>query len=80
LAVALTAAWNSAPASQNVDPLPEPIIQDISPQNLIYRSVALVVSLELMPLEEGGRFDPLRFVSGREAVDAVDALAKRMIP
>jgi hypothetical protein len=60
--------------------LPEPIIQDVSSENLNYRSVALVVSLELIPLEEGRRFEPLRFVNGKEAVDAVDALAKRMIP
>jgi tetratricopeptide (TPR) repeat protein len=80
LAVALTALWDSAPATQNVDSLPEPAIQDVSPENLNYRSLALVVSLDLLPLEDGGRFEPLRFVDGQEAVDAVDALAKRMTP
>jgi tetratricopeptide (TPR) repeat protein len=80
LAVALKAAIDLAPVRQNDELLPEPVIRDVSPENLNYRSVALVVSLGLLRTVEGGRFEPLRFVSGREAVDAVEALATRITP
>jgi tetratricopeptide (TPR) repeat protein len=78
LAVALKAVADAADSNLDVYSHPEPRIRDVSPENLNYRSVALVVALELLPLDEEGRFEPLRFVSGREAVDAVEALARRM--
>jgi tetratricopeptide (TPR) repeat protein len=78
LAVALTAVVDAVDPDPDVFSLPELTIQDVSPANLNYRSVALVAGLGIMPLDAEGRFEPLRFVSGREAVDAVEALATRI--
>jgi tetratricopeptide (TPR) repeat protein len=78
LAVALTAVLDTAESNADDYAHPNPTIQDVSTENLNYRSVALVVALDLLPLDEEGQFDPLRFVSGREAVDAVEALARRI--
>jgi hypothetical protein len=79
LAAALTAVLDLAGTELEDDSLAELTINDVSSQNLNYRSVALVVALGLIPLDEQGRFEPLGFVSGREAVDAVEALAKRIV-
>jgi tetratricopeptide (TPR) repeat protein len=78
LAVALTAVLDSADSNADDYDHPNPPIQDVSTENLNYRSVALVVALDLLPLDEEGRFEPLRFVSGWEAVDAVETLARRI--
>ena len=48
-----------------------PAIADLQPGNLNYAAAALVVTAGVMPLAEGGAFDPTRPVSGAEAVEVV---------
>jgi hypothetical protein len=40
----------------------------------------MCISLGLLPIDDDGRFEPLRLVTGTEAVAAVDALSKRVNP
>ncbi len=56
-----------------------PAVADVAPDNLNYPAVALAVSLGLLPADASGRFDPSRFVSGSEAIEAVDALSRRVL-
>jgi hypothetical protein len=53
---------------------------DLPRENLDHEAAALAVSLGLLPRGEDGGFDPQSFVSGAEAVAAVDALAAHMTP
>lgn len=69
-----------------VEALGEPVtgsstrtIADMPADNLNYPAVALVVSLGLLSLDDMGQFEPHRFVTGLEAVEAVDSLAERIL-
>lgn len=53
-----------------------PTPRDMRPSHLDYDAVVTVVGSGLMKLRSDGRFEPLRPVSGREAVEVVDALAR----
>jgi len=79
LAAALIAAWDLIENGNGTDAPVDSVIRDVSPENRRYRSAALAVSLGLLSLDDEGRFEPLRFVSGLEAGDAVDALAERLV-
>ena len=79
LAAALIAAWDLIENGNGTDAPVDSVIRDVSPENRRYRSAALAVSLGLLSLDDEGRFEPLRFVSGLEAGDAVDSLAERLV-
>ena len=79
LAVALIAAWDSIENGDGIHPTTNGVIVDVSPENRRYRPAALAVSLGLLTIDDEGRFEPLRFVSGLEAGEAVDALAERLM-
>jgi tetratricopeptide (TPR) repeat protein len=49
---------------------------DMSPGHLNYESATRAVAAGLLRIEGDGRFDPIRPVSGAEAVDAVERLAQ----
>lgn len=56
-----------------------PVIADLPPAHLSYTAAALVVTAGVMPLIDGGRFEPARPVSGAEAagvVARVEALSR----
>jgi tetratricopeptide (TPR) repeat protein len=60
-----------------------PRIADLPPTHLGYPAAAAVVAAGLMPLVEGGAFQPSRAVSGAEALDVLsrfEALARRQPP
>lgn len=57
-----------------------PAVVDVPPDNLNYPAVALAVSLGLLTADASGRFEPSRFVTGSEAIEAVDALSRRVLP
>lgn len=80
LAAALVSAWDIFAENEGTDSVPDVVISDVSPQNLNYRSAAVAVALGLVSTDAEGRFQPLEFVSGRQAIDAVDALARRLVP
>jgi hypothetical protein len=80
LAVTLAAAVDALSSEPVYRSNPQLDIRDVSPENVNYRSVALVVSLGLVEVDDEGRFEPTRFVSGPEAVKAVDILAERLVP
>ncbi len=80
LANALAASINALSPDQANDSATTPVIRDVSPENLNYRSVSMCISLGLLPIDDDGRFEPLRLVTGTEAVAAVDALSKRVNP
>lgn len=79
LAVAL-AATLGAIAPTLAEPAAVPAVVDVPADNLNFPAVALAVSLGLLPTDHSGRFDPSRFVSGPEAIEAVDALSRRVLP
>jgi tetratricopeptide (TPR) repeat protein len=54
-------------------------ITDIPPRHLGYPAAALVVSAGVLPLFEGGAFQPSRPVTGAEAIDAVERVGS-LIP
>jgi tetratricopeptide (TPR) repeat protein len=56
-----------------------PPVVDVPPDNLSFSAVSLTVSLGLLPVDDGDRFEPLRFVSGQEAVEAVEALSRKVL-
>ncbi len=80
LASALAAAIGTLSPGQAHRSATTPVIRDVSPENLNYRSISIAISLRLLPINDDGRFEPLRLVSGAEAMAAVDALSKRVIP
>jgi tetratricopeptide (TPR) repeat protein len=80
LAVGLASAMNTLAPGETPKESPRVSIADVPPNNLNYRPVALAVFLGLLPTDASGRFNPQRFVSGREGVAAVDSLARRVIP
>lgn len=81
LAGALIAAWDAlAPANDGSPPMTNDVIRDLSPENLRYRPAAVAVSLGLLTTDSEGRFEPQRFVTGLEAIAAVEALAERLVP
>jgi tetratricopeptide (TPR) repeat protein len=80
LAAALIAAWDSLALSNGNPTIANDVIRDVSPENLRYRPAALSVSLGLLSTDSEGRFEPQRFVSGLEAITAVEALAERLVP
>lgn len=53
---------------------------DLSPSNPRYESAALAVSLGLMMVRGDAAFEPQGFVSGAEAVAAVEALSAHLAP
>ncbi len=53
---------------------------DMRPSHLDYAAVVTVVGARLMKLRPDGTFEPLRPVSGREAVEVVGALARLVGP
>jgi tetratricopeptide (TPR) repeat protein len=53
-----------------------PAPADMSPSHLDYEAVARVLGAGLMELAPSGAFEPWRPVSGREALDVVDGLAR----
>lgn len=55
-------------------PGPAPI--DMAPANLAYEAAVRVVGTGLMELSPEGAFEPGRVVTGREALDVVEALAR----
>lgn len=57
-----------------------PVPTDMGPSHLDRSAVARVVGSGVMPLGPGGAFEPWRGVSGREAVETVEALARRVGP
>ncbi|MFQ5792982.1 MAG: tetratricopeptide repeat protein [Acidobacteriota bacterium] len=80
LAGALSAALLVlAPALADL-PTPGPVIRDVPADNLNYRSVALAVSLGLLATNEDAEFEPRRFVTGLEAIQAVEALSRKVLP
>jgi hypothetical protein len=59
---------------------PGPAPTDMRPSHLDHAAVVTVVGTGLMRLGPSGEFEPWRPVSGREAVDVVDNLARRVGP
>jgi tetratricopeptide (TPR) repeat protein len=55
-------------------------VSDVARGNLQYEAVSRVVAAGLMDLTASGAFEPWRVVSGREAVEVVEALARRTSP
>jgi len=56
------------------NPGPAPV--DMAPANLAYEAAVRVVGAGLMELSPEGAFEPGRVVTGREALDVVEALAR----
>jgi tetratricopeptide (TPR) repeat protein len=63
-----------------VPPLPGPLPSDMAPANLAYEAAARVVSAGLMELSPEGAFEPGRAVTGREALDVIEALGRATEP
>jgi thioredoxin-like negative regulator of GroEL len=59
-------------------PAPAPL--DMAPANLAYEAALRVVGAGLMELTPAGAFEPSRPVTGREALDVVEALARASEP
>jgi tetratricopeptide (TPR) repeat protein len=57
-----------------------PVISDMTRNNLLYDSASRTVSAGLMDLTAAGGFEPWRPVSGREALDVIEALARLVGP
>ncbi len=57
-----------------------PAISDMARSNLFYGAAVRVVSTGLMDLSAGGAFEPWRPVSGRDAADVIEALARIVGP
>ena len=57
-----------------------PIISDMSPNNLFYDAAARAVGAGLMDLTPAGAFEAWRPVTGRDATDVVEALARLLGP
>jgi tetratricopeptide (TPR) repeat protein len=55
-------------------------VSDVARGNLQYEAVSRVVAAGLMDLTASGAFEPWRIVSGRDAVEIVEALARRTSP
>ena len=79
LAVAFANAMRALAPSETPDRPPAVSIADVPPDNLNYPPVALSVALGLLSTDRSGQFGPQRFISGVEAMEAVDALARRVI-
>ena len=48
----------------------------MNPGHLNYESATRAVAAGVLRIEGDGRFDPIRAVSGAEAIDAVERLAR----
>ena len=59
---------------------PGPAPSDMRPSHLDYDAVRRVSGARLMSLEAGGGFEPWRPVTGREAEEAVERLARIVGP
>ena len=59
---------------------PAPPISDMTRNNLLYESAGRAVSAGLLDLTAARAFEPWRPVSGREAMDVIDALARLVGP
>jgi len=59
---------------------PAPAISDMSPNNLFYDAAARAVAAGLMDLTAAGAFEAWRPVTGRDATDVVEALARLLGP
>lgn len=59
---------------------PAPAISDMSRNNLFHDAAARAVAAGLMDLTPGGAFEAWRPVSGRDAADVLDALARLVGP
>lgn len=57
-----------------------PAISDMARSNLFYGAAVRVVAAGLMDLSAGGAFEPWRPVSGRDAADVIEALARIVGP
>ena len=51
-------------------------LQDVSSSDALFGDIELVVTSELISLEDSGSFDPNRKVSGQEAVRAIERLLR----
>jgi hypothetical protein len=51
-----------------------PKIADMGTNHLSYPAVSVAVASGVMPLLDGGRFEPGRIVSGAEALDVIERL------
>jgi tetratricopeptide (TPR) repeat protein len=69
--VTLLAARNPALRKRIAE---RPKVADMSTGHLSYPAVAVAVASGVMPLLDGGRFQPGRAVNGAEAVDVIDRL------
>jgi hypothetical protein len=58
-------------------PAPAPALSDMSRANLFYPAAARVVAAGLMDVTASGAFEPWRPVSGRDAAELLEALARR---
>jgi tetratricopeptide (TPR) repeat protein len=61
-------------------PGPAPKISDMSSNNLLYGAVTRAVAAGLLDLTPGAAFEPWRPVSGRRAIEIMDALARLVGP
>jgi tetratricopeptide (TPR) repeat protein len=59
---------------------PAPLLTDMSENNLFHDAAVRVVAAGLMDLTPDGRFQPWRPVSGRDAVDVIEALTRLVGP
>jgi tetratricopeptide (TPR) repeat protein len=59
---------------------PGPAPVDMAPANLAYEAASRAVGAGLMELSPEGAFEPGRMVTGREALDVVEALARATEP
>jgi tetratricopeptide (TPR) repeat protein len=59
---------------------PAPAISDMSPNNLFFEAATRAVAAGLMDLSAAGAFEAWRPVSGRDATDVVEALARLVGP
>jgi tetratricopeptide (TPR) repeat protein len=76
----LARACSRALGRMGAEVTPSPGPTDMAPTNLLYEDTVRAVGAGLLELNPAGAFEPAQFVSGREALDVVDALARRVSP
>jgi hypothetical protein len=58
----------------------DPVLKDMSANNLFHEAAARVVAAGLMDTTPAGAFEPWRPVSGPEAVDVIENLVRLVGP